>query len=182
MQFIVYVQKYRQTNAGAIQITVLKNQQIFFCPQLVQHMIELFQRNKNSSNFPVPPFNFVFARMCKEYHQFFFSIFRLSVNNIFNPPPPCGASTRFLVMASPYGASRSHSLCTTHSVCPLWTSDQPDAETSTWQHNSHKRQTSMPPSGFELAVTTGERSQTHALDRAGVGIGISKQHLPGFHR
>ena len=30
-------------------------------------------------------------------------------------------------------ASRSHS-GTPHSVGPLWSSDQPDAETSTWQH------------------------------------------------
>jgi hypothetical protein len=33
-------------------------------------------------------------------------------------------------MASPYGASRSHSLDTTHSVGLLWTSDQLDAETA----------------------------------------------------
>ena len=41
---------------------------------------------------------------------------------------------RFLVMTSPYGASRSHLLDTPHSVGLLWTSDQPDAEISTWQH------------------------------------------------
>jgi hypothetical protein len=32
-------------------------------------------------------------------------------------------------------ASWSHS-DTPHSVGPLWTSDQPDAETSTWQHTT----------------------------------------------
>jgi len=32
-------------------------------------------------------------------------------------------------------ASRSHS-DTSHSVGLLWTSDQPDAETSTWQHTT----------------------------------------------
>jgi len=31
-----------------------------------------------------------------------------------------------------------------HSLEPLWTRDRPVAETSTWQHNTHKRQTSMP--------------------------------------
>jgi hypothetical protein len=35
-------------------------------------------------------------------------------------------------------------LDTPHSVGLLWTSDQPLAETSTWEHNTHKRQTSMP--------------------------------------
>jgi hypothetical protein len=35
-------------------------------------------------------------------------------------------------------ASRSHS-DTPHSLGLLWTSDQPDAETFTWQHNTHKR-------------------------------------------
>jgi len=44
---------------------------------------------------------------------------------------PCSASTRLRVMASPYRASRSHSLDTPHPVGLLWTSDQPDADTST---------------------------------------------------
>jgi len=35
-------------------------------------------------------------------------------------------------------ASRSHS-DTPHSVGLLWTSDQPDAETSTWQHTTLSR-------------------------------------------
>ena len=43
----------------------------------------------------------------------------------------CVASTRFRVMTSPYGASRSHSWDTPHLVRLLWTSDQPDAEIST---------------------------------------------------
>jgi len=58
--------------------------------------------------------------------------------------------------------SRSHS-DTPHSVGLLWTSDQSDAETSTWQHT---RQTSMPPVGFEPKIPASERPQTHALDRA----------------
>jgi hypothetical protein len=47
---------------------------------------------------------------------------------------PYGASLRFRVTATPYGASRSHSLDTPHSVGLLWTTHQPDAETSTSQH------------------------------------------------
>jgi len=37
-----------------------------------------------------------------------------------------------------FEASRSHS-DTRHTVWLLWTSDQPDAETSTWQHTTHTR-------------------------------------------
>ena len=39
---------------------------------------------------------------------------------------------------SPFFSSRSHS-DTPNLVGILWTGDQPDTETSTWQHNSHKR-------------------------------------------
>ena len=35
---------------------------------------------------------------------------------------------------------------------------------STTQHNTHKRQISMPPVGFEPAIPASERPQTNALD------------------
>jgi hypothetical protein len=38
-------------------------------------------------------------------------------------------------------------------------------------HNTHKRQTSMPPAGFEPINPVSERPQTHALDRTATGIG-----------
>ena len=38
-------------------------------------------------------------------------------------------------------------------------------------HNTHNRQTSMPPVGFEPTSSAGERPQTHALDRAATGAG-----------
>jgi hypothetical protein len=38
-------------------------------------------------------------------------------------------------------------------------------------HNTHKRQTSMPPVGFEPTILVSERPQTHALDRTATGIG-----------
>ena len=38
-------------------------------------------------------------------------------------------------------------------------------------HNTHNRQTSMPPAGFEPAIPAGDRPQTHALDRSATGIG-----------
>jgi len=39
-------------------------------------------------------------------------------------------------------------------------------------HNTHKRQPSMPPAGFEPSVPANERPQTHAWDRAATGIGF----------
>ena len=38
-------------------------------------------------------------------------------------------------------------------------------------HNTHNRQTSMPPVGYEPTISAGERPQTHALDRAATGTG-----------
>jgi hypothetical protein len=38
-------------------------------------------------------------------------------------------------------------------------------------HNTHNRQTSMPPAGIETTILASERPQTHALDRAATGIG-----------
>jgi len=43
----------------------------------------------------------------------------------------CGTWTRFRVIVSRYGATRSHSLGAPHSVGLLRTGDQPDAETPT---------------------------------------------------
>ena len=39
-------------------------------------------------------------------------------------------------------------------------------------HNTHNRQISMPPVGFEPTISAGERWQTYALDRAATGTGI----------
>ena len=41
------------------------------------------------------------------------------------------------------------------------------------EHNTHNRQISMPPVGFEPTISAGERPQTYALDRAATGTGIS---------
>ena len=38
-------------------------------------------------------------------------------------------------------------------------------------HNTHNRQTSMPPVGFEPTISADERPQTYALDRAVTGTG-----------
>jgi len=38
-------------------------------------------------------------------------------------------------------------------------------------HNTHNRQTSMPPVGFEPIISAGERPKTYAIDRADTGTG-----------
>jgi len=62
---------------------------------------------------------------------------------------------------------------TPHSVGLLWTSDRPrrrDLYLTT--HNIRQRQTSMPPPGFEPAISASERPQTHGLDRAFTAIDL----------
>ena len=39
--------------------------------------------------------------------------------------------------------------------------------------NTHNKQTSMPPVGFEPMISAGERPETYALDLAATGIGKS---------
>jgi hypothetical protein len=43
-------------------------------------------------------------------------------------------------------------------------------------HNTHNRQTSMSPSGFQPTISAGERPQTYALDRAATGTGTCKAY------
>jgi hypothetical protein len=68
--------------------------------------------------------------------------------------------------------SRSHSRHTTLGRTPLdeWSARRRDLYLT--KHNTHKRQTSMPPARFEPTIPVSERPQTHALDRAATGIGI----------
>ena len=60
---------------------------------------------------------------------------------------------------------------TTVSRTPLdeWAARRRDLYLTT--HNTHNRQTSMPPVGFEPNISAGERPQTYALDRAATGTG-----------
>jgi hypothetical protein len=68
-------------------------------------------------------------------------------------------------------ASRSYS-DTPHTVGLLRTSDQPNAESSTWQHTALTTdRISMSPAGFKPKIAASQRPQTHALDSAVTGIG-----------
>jgi len=72
-------------------------------------------------------------------------------------------------------ASRSHSV-TPHPLGLLWTSDRPVTNTYTWQHTTITTE-SMPLEGFEPAIPTSERPQTHTLDSAATGIGIIRHKV-----
>jgi len=66
--------------------------------------------------------------------------------------------------------SPSHSN-TPYSVEHLWTSDQPDAGISNWQHTTIiTDRHPFPPAGFEPAASPSEGPQTHALVRAASGL------------
>jgi hypothetical protein len=66
--------------------------------------------------------------------------------------------------------ARSHS-DTPHSVGLLWTSDQPDAETSTWQHSQDIHIHNYG------GIRTHNPSKRAAADRAAAGIGLINKHL-----
>ena len=51
-----------------------------------------------------------------------------------------------------------------------WSARRRDLHLTT--HNTHNRQTSIPPVGFEPTVSAGELPQTYALDRAATGTGL----------
>ena len=48
-------------------------------------------------------------------------------------------------------------------------------------HNTHNRQTSMPPVGFEPTISAGERPQTYALDRSATETGINGSMVTLIH-
>ena len=50
-----------------------------------------------------------------------------------------------------------------------WSAHRRDLYLTT--HNTHSRQTSMSPVGFEPTISAGERPKTYALDRAATGTG-----------
>ena len=85
-----------------------------------------------------------------------------------SPPPPVGQGLLI------HEVSRSHThRRTTVGRTPLdeWSARRRDLYLTT--HNTHNRQTSMPPVGFEPKISAGERPQTYVLDRVATGTGYS---------
>ena len=62
---------------------------------------------------------------------------------------------------------RHHTQDTQDSVGLLWTSDRPDAETSTFQHTTLTKDTR--PAAGEIR-TRRQQTQTHTLERVSTGI------------
>ena len=69
---------------------------------------------------------------------------------------------------------------TQQSVWLLWTGDRPEERTSTWKYNIHKRQTSMPPVGFESAIPASNRPHIHAFYSAATVIDCMVHSFHGF--
>ena len=59
-----------------------------------------------------------------------------------------------------------------------WSARRRDLSLTT--HNTHNRQTSTPPVGFEPTISAGERPQTHTLDRAATETGWCNVTLNKF--
>jgi len=99
-------------------------------------------------------FNFAARRQCSFKILFFYSM----------APQPLVGQGHIIE------ASLSHSV-TQHSVGHLWTGDQPDGESGTWQHTTltRDRHSCLP---FEPATPTCLRTQTHALDSVTFGMSI----------
>ena len=73
-----------------------------------------------------------------------------------------------LAMASSFTEFLDHTRHTTVGRTPGgWLARRRDLFLTTL--NTHKRQTSKPPVGFEPTISEGERTQTYALDRAATG-------------
>jgi hypothetical protein len=65
------------------------------------------------------------------------------------------------------GSSRSHSLDAPYSVGLLWTSDQPVAEISAWQHTQHSQETNVHvPHGFRTHKSSKRAAADPLLNRA----------------
>ena len=89
--------------------------------------------------------------------------------NLFSP---CGTAAQRGAMASSFLRLPDHTQRrTTVGRIPLdeWSARRRDLYLTT--HNTHNRQTSMPPVGFDPTISAGERPQTYALYRAATGTG-----------
>jgi len=83
----------------------------------------------------------------------------------------------------PPSLSKFHDHTVTHTtigMTPLdeWSARRRDPNLKT--QNIHKRETSMPPVGFESAIPASMRPHTHAFDRAATVVGCMVYSFHGF--
>jgi len=84
-----------------------------------------------------------------------------------------------LVMTSSFTRFLDHiQRRTTVGRAPLdeWSARRRDLYLTT--HNTHNRQTSLPPVGFEPTISAGERPQTYVSDRGATGTGVPSCIIP----
>jgi len=87
---------------------------------------------------------------------FFFLLYREATPSD-GPWPPCYGG---------FTITLSHTTLSSTSL-DEWSACRRDLYLTT--HNTHYRQTSMPPGGFEPTIPESERPQTNVLDRAATG-------------
>jgi hypothetical protein len=100
--------------------------------------------------------------------------------SVFRHPPPLISMAQQPLVDQGFLIGRGFTITLRHTtICRAaldgWSTRHRDLYLTT--HNTHKRQTSALPAGFEPAIPASERQQTHAVDRAATGIG-SVPHLP----
>jgi len=111
-------------------------------------------------------------RWTKQGQAFLKFNFLLNATVMFIPPWHCGPTR---AMASSFLRFLDHSqlrITVGRTSLDEWSVRRRDFYLTT--HDTHNRQTSMPPVGFEATISAGERPQMYALDRAATGIGNTK--------
>jgi len=93
----------------------------------------------------------------------------------YESPSPRGATTWFRAVVPHDVASWSHAMDTPQFVELLWRSDQPNADTCTWEHSFHKRQISMPPAYANSKSQQASGRRPHVLIPAVTGIDLFKR-------
>ena len=94
---------------------------------------------------------------------------------------PCRDSPYWAMVSSLWRLHDHTVLDTPHSLGIPWTSDQPIAKTFTWHHTTPTRGRYHVSGGVRTPILAHERLETHTLDPATIGIGISLYEKTKVH-
>ena len=133
----------------------------------------LWRLAENNVHSPYVQYSFHYKNL-HEIHDFLTTLFCLFVFNATAPQGTRASSsfTRFL--------DHTQRLTTAgRTLLGEWSARRRDLYLTT--HNTHNRQTSMPPVGFEPTIPVGERLQIYALDRVATETGLLKVRLFHLH-
>jgi hypothetical protein len=103
---------------------------------------------------------------CLNAPPFTYLLYCTTYSKFLNPPHPVAQQPLVGQGCLITVASRSHSDALQSCLTTLdeWSARRKHPYLTT--HNTHKRQTSMPPAGFKLTIPASKRRQTHALHHA----------------